>query len=229
MVFIQNWGDSITSALLNVGNGVIVFVPKLLFAVVIFAIGWVLAALVEHIVESIFKSIKVDSLLKSAGFEDVMKRAGHNLNSGRFVGSLCKWFIIVIFLMASFDIMNLTQVNIFLGSVVGYLPNVIVAVLILMVSAVVANAMQKLVVASAKSGHIKSAELAGRIVKWAIWIFAVLTALITLGIAPGLIQMIITAIFAGAALAIGLSFGLGGKEVAQKWIERTSQHIFEKE
>ncbi|MFA6404948.1 MAG: hypothetical protein WCW03_03050 [Candidatus Paceibacterota bacterium] len=229
MVFIQNWGDSITSALLNVGNGVIVFVPKLLFAVVIFAIGWVLAALVEHIVESIFKSVKVDSLLKSAGFEDVMKRAGHNLNSGRFVGSLCKWFIIVIFLMASFDIMNLTQVNIFLGSVVGYLPNVIVAVLILMVSAVVANAMQKLVVASAKSGQIKSAELAGRIVKWAIWIFAVLTALITLGIAPGLIQMIITAVFAGAALAIGLSFGLGGKEVAQKWIEKTSQHIFEKE
>jgi hypothetical protein len=37
------------------------------------------------------------------------------------------------------------------------------------------------------------------------------------------------AVFAGAALALGLSFGLGGKEVAQKWLEKTSAHVLEKE
>jgi hypothetical protein len=151
------------------------------------------------------------------------------LNSGLFVGILVKWFIIVVFLMAAFDVLGLSQVNEFLRQVVNYLPQVIVAVLILMVAVVIANAMQRLVVASSRAAHIRSAELLGRVTKWAIWIFAVLTALITLGIAPGLIQMILTAIFAGAALAIGLAFGLGGKEVAQKWIEKTSQHLSERE
>ncbi|MCX6718966.1 MAG: hypothetical protein NTZ38_01145 [Candidatus Taylorbacteria bacterium] len=227
MMIFQNWGDALTSSFLNVWYGVISFVPMLVLALIIFAIGWILAVLVEKLVESTFKSLKVDSMLKSAGFEDVVRRAGHDLNSGYFVGVLVKWFIVVIFLIASFDVLGLTQVNEFLRQVVSYLPQVIVAVLILMVAAIVGGAMQKLVIASSKASNVNSAEFLGRVTKWAIWIFAILTALITLGIAPALIQMIITAVFAGAALAIGLAFGLGGKDVASKIIEKTTKNIFE--
>ena len=158
-----------------------------------------------------------------------MKRAGHSLNSGLFLGALVKWFIIIVFLMASFDVLGLAQVNSFLRDVVGYLPQVIVAVLILMVAVVVASAMQKIVIASSRAAQIKSAELLGRITKWAIWIFALLTALYNLGIAPALIQTVVMAVFAGGALAVGLAFGLGGKEVAQKLIEKTAHTILEKE
>lgn len=228
-MFIQNWGDVFTNSLQGVWYGVVSFVPELVVALLIFAIGWVLAALIEKVVESLFKALKVDAALRSAGLEDVVKRAGYNLNSGLFVGALVKWFIIVVFLMASFGILGLDQVNAFLGQVVNYIPQVIVAVLILMVAVVVAGALQKVVVASAKAGHVKSAELLGRVTKWAIWIFAVLTALITLGIAPSLIQMILTAVFAGAALALGLAFGLGGKDVAARLIEKTAHSVLEKE
>jgi small-conductance mechanosensitive channel len=129
--------------------------------------------------------------------------------------------------MASFDVLKLNQVNGFLRDVVNYLPTVIVAILILMVAVVVANAMQKLVVASARAANIKSAELLGRITKWAIWIFAILTALFNLGIAPALIQTVVMAVFAGLALAIGLAFGLGGKDAAQKMIEKTTHKLLE--
>jgi len=229
MMFIQSWGDVFTHSLQGVWYGVVSFVPELVIALIIFAIGWVLAALCEKVVESLFKALKVDAALKSAGMEEVVKRAGYNLNSGRFVGALVKWFVIVVFLIASFGILGLDQVNQFLGEVVNYIPQVIVAVLILLVSVVIAGALQKTVVASAKAGHVHSAELLGRVTKWAIWIFAILTALITLGIAPSLIQMILTAIFAGGALAIGLAFGLGGKEVAGRILEKTVHSIMDKE
>lgn len=226
---IISWGDGFTQAFVSVGYGVINFLPKFFGALAIFAIGWILAALIEKLVESLFKALKVDAALKSAGFEEVVKRSGHNLNSGIFVGAFVKWFVIVVFLIASFDALELNEVNVFLREVVGYLPHVIVAILILMVAIVVANAMQRLVIASAHAGHIRSAELLGRVTKWSIWIFALLTALITLGIAPALIQMILTAVFAGAALALGLAFGLGGKEAAQKWIEKTTSHVIERD
>ena len=228
MITIGNWGDALTQSLLTVWYGVASFVPTLILAIIIFAIGWILAVLAERLVETVFKGLKIDAALKSAGFEDVVERAGHKLNSGKFVGALVKWFVIVVALMTSFDTLNLTQVTSFLHDVVNYLPEVIVAVLILMVAVVVASAMQKVVVASAKAAHVKSSELLGRVTKWSIWIFAILTALFNLGIAPGLILNMVTALFAGGALAIGLAFGLGGKDVAQKLLEKTVSSIMEK-
>ncbi len=229
MNLISSWGEVFTLTLTNVWAGVAHFVPLLIIALIIFAIGWVLAALLEKLVESLFKAIKVDAALKGAGMEEVVKRAGYTLNSGAFVGALVKWFVIVVFLMSSLQLLGLDQVNQFLSKVVDYLPNVIVAVLVLMVAAVVANAMQKLVVASSHAAHIKTAELLGRITKWAIWIFAIVAALLQLGVLEGLLQPILTALFAGMALAFGLAFGLGGKDAAQKLIEKTSHSIMEKE
>lgn len=226
-MFIQNWGDVFTQSLQGVWFGVASFVPNLIIALIILAIGWVLAALIEKLVESIFRALKVDAALKTAGVEEVVKKAGHNLNSGMFVGAIVKWFVIIVFLMASFDVIGLNQVNQFLQQVVQYLPQVIVAVLILMVAVVVGNVMHRLVVASSRAANIKSAELLGRITKWAIWIFALLTALFNLGIAPALIQTVVMAVFAGAALAIGLAFGLGGKDFAQKLIEKTFHSTME--
>jgi hypothetical protein len=220
-MYIQTWGEVFTQSLQNVWLGVANFVPNLVIAIIILAIGWILAVLVEKLVEHLFKALKVDVALKSAGLEDVVKRAGHNLNSGLFVGALVKWFIIVVFLMSSFDVLGLTQFTVFLRQVVAYLPQVIVAVLILMVAMVVGNTMERIVIASSRATNLRSAEMLGHITRWAIWIFAILTALFNLGIASSIIQTVITAVFAGAALALGLAFGLGGKDYAQKLVEKT--------
>ncbi len=230
MMFVENWGAVFTQSLQGVWYGVIEFVPNLIIAIVIFAVGWILASLIEKLVESLFKAFKVDAALKSAGLEDIVKRAGHNLNSGRFVGSLVKWFVIVVFLIASFDILHLSEVNMFLKDVVlSYLPQVIIAVLVLMVAVVVADAVQKLVIASARAAHVKSAVLLGKTSKWAIWIFAILTALYHLGIAPALVQTLFMGIVVAAALAAGLAFGLGGKEVAGRMLEKTVHTVSDKE
>lgn len=228
--YLQQIVDALGLSIISTGYGVIAIVPKIVGAVVLFAIGWIIGLLIEKIIESIFKSLKVDTLLKNAGLDDVMKRTGHPLNSGIFVGALVKWFIIIAFLVASFDVLNLNQVSAFLKDVVlAYLPQVIVAVLILMVAVMVAEAMQKIVMASARAAHVKSAHLLGVITRWAIWIFAILTALLQLGIAPALIQTVVMGIIAGGALAFGLAFGLGGKEHASTIIEDTLKKLEERD
>ena len=229
-MLVQNWGEVFTNSLQGIWYGVASFLPTLIIAIIVFAIGWVLASLIEKVVESVFKAVKVDTALKSAGLDDVMKRTGHPLNSGLFVGSLVKWFVIIVFLIASFDVLGLTQVNLFLKDVVlSYLPQVIVAVLVLMVAVMIAETMQKIVMASARAAHIKSAHLLGVITRYSIWIFAILTALYQLGIAPALIQTIVMGVIAGAAIAIGLAFGLGGKDYAAGVVEKTMKNLEERE
>ncbi len=230
MNFVENWGGDFTQSLLGTWYGVVDFLPKLVGVIILFAFGWILASLIERLVEGLFKTFKVDALLKTAGLEDVIERSGHKLNSGRFIGLLIKWFVIAVFLVASFDVLGLTQVSSYLRDVVlSYLPQVIVAVLVLMVSVVIADAVHRIVVASARAAHVKSALLLGAIAKWSIWIFAILTALFHLGIAPALIQTLFMGIIIAIALALGLAFGLGGKDVAAGIIEKTVRAVSDKD
>ena len=109
--------------------------------------------------------------------------------------------------------------------VLSYLPNVIVAALILLVSVVIAAAIQKLVVSSAKAAGLSSAIVLGEISKWAIWIFAFMAALSQLEILNAFIQPLFIGIIAALSLALGLSFGLGGRDAAARYIEKVKDEV----
>ncbi len=223
---IQTWGNVLSNSFLNLWNGVISFVPQIIVAILILVIGWLVGALIGRIVAQIIRSLRVDEGLRKAGIEDTLARGGIVLNSGNFVGSLVKWFVIIVFLVAALDVLHLTQVNEFLqGVVLYYLPQVIIAVLILLLAAVIGDVMQRIVTTSARTANIKAARFLGSFTKWAIWIFAVLAALIQLNIATAFIQTIFTGIVVALSLAVGLAFGLGGQDAAARFIEKTRNEI----
>jgi hypothetical protein len=201
-------------------------VPALLVAVIIFIIGWVVGASLSKVVEQLFRLIKVDSALKAAGVEDLARKSGFTLNSGKFIGELVRWFVVIAFLIASFEILGLTQVNDFLkGVVLGYLPSVIAAVLILMVAAVLGEVVRKAVISGIQAAGVSGAHFLGSIAKWAIWIVAFFAALSQLGIAPAVLQTLFTGVVIALSLALGLSFGLGGQDAAGRYIEKLRGEI----
>ena len=225
-MIVQTWGNTITEAFRGIWSGVVGIVPNLVAAFLIFVVGWVVAALLARLVAQIIKAIKVDQALDQAGLGVVVKRAGFNLDSGAFLGGLVRWFVIVAFLVASFEVLGLTQVNVFLQNVVLlYLPQVIVSVLILLVAVVIANEMQKVVVGSARAANVKSANFLGSVTRWAIWIFAILTVLVQLGIAVSFINTLFTGVVVALSIGFGLSFGLGGQDAARGFIEKMKQEI----
>jgi small-conductance mechanosensitive channel len=225
-----SWSDAIVVSFQNMWVGVISFLPSLIAAILILIVGWLVGAVIGRVVYQIMRSIKVDEALRKAGLENLLQKGGIKLDSGHFVGSLVKWFIIVVFLVAAFDTLGLTQVNEFLKDVIlYYLPQVIVAVLILLVAVVIADVMQRIVVASSKAAHLRSANFLGSVTKWSIWVFAVFIALDQLGIATHFVQMLFTGVIIAISLALGLSFGLGGQEAASRFLGRMREEISEKE
>jgi len=224
----QGWSEVILASFQTLLAGVIDFLPRLLLAIVVFLVGWIIAATLGRLISQIIDFFKVDKVLQKTGIEEPLARSGLRLNSGLFVGGLVKWFFLIVFLIASIDILGLDQLNAFLRDVVlMYLPNVIVAVLILLAAALLADISQKVVVSSVKAARIASAQFLGGVVKWAIWLFAILAALYQLGIAGALIQTLFTGFIAMLAIAGGLAFGLGGKDVASRFIENLRKDISE--
>jgi small-conductance mechanosensitive channel len=225
----QTWSDILYSSFQAIWMGVAEFIPRLILAIVVFIIGWIIALTLGKLASQIIGFFKVDKALQKTGIEEPLARAGLRLHSGAFIGGLIKWFFLVVFLVASMDILGLNQVNIFLREVIlMYLPNVIVAALILLAAALVADALQKVVVSSAKAARLTSAHFLGGITKWAIWLFAILAALFQLGIAGPFIQTLFTGFVAMLAIAGGLAFGLGGKDAASRALEKLRSDISER-
>ena len=224
----QIWSDTLIMSFQNLWGGVIGFAPKLIIAIIVFVIGLLVASIIGKFVDKIISSLRVDSAFKSVGVDEMLHKGGFTLNSGHFIGGLVKWFLVIVFLVASLEILGLSQVTDFLKNVVlGYLPNVIVAALILVVAAFIAHAMQRIVVGSAKAAGAPSTHFLGGLTKWSIWAFAILAALYQLGIAGAFAQTLFTGFVAMVAIAGGLAFGLGGRDAASKYIEHLRKDIGE--
>ena len=217
---LQTWGEVFTMSLQGLWLGFISFVPSLLVAIIVFIIGWVVAGIVGKALKQVIDALKVDKLFASAGAEEALSRAGFKLSVGGFLGEVVRWFIIIVFLMTSLEVVGLSQVNSFLRDVVlTYIPQVVIAALILLVASVLADAAARVVAGAAKATNVRASALLGSVAKYSIWVFAFIVAFAQLGIAPQFMQILFTGLVAGLALAGGLAFGLGGKEAAARAIE----------
>ncbi len=225
----QSWLGALQQSFINLFYGVMAFVPSLLFAIIILIVGWFVGVVLGRVVAQVIKAMRVDHALRMAGVSDIVSRAGYSLDSGAFVGALIKWFVVVVFLLASLEVMGLTQVTMFLDQIVlFYLPQVIVAAIILLAGAMLAQVTQNIVTGSARAAGIVSSAFVGTVARWSIWIISILAALSQLGVAPTILQTLFTGVVVALALAFGLAFGLGGQETAARVLEKTREAMTEK-
>ncbi|MDP3955848.1 MAG: hypothetical protein Q8Q18_01225 [bacterium] len=225
---LDQWNQLLVDAFRSVWTEVAVFLPKLIVALLVLIIGWAIAVFIGKAVAQLVGSLKLDNALRPLGVEDALNRGGFRLDSGAFIGGLVKWFLVIWALVAASDIFGLSQVTQFLYDVLRYLPNVVVASVVLLVAALVADVIQRVVAGSARAAGMPSAQLAGGIAKWAIWIFGLLVALNELGIAVVFSQTLFIGVVAMLSLAGGLAFGLGGKEVAADYLRKLQKDISHK-
>lgn len=217
--------DIVRTSLLTLWTAVAGFLPRLIAAVVVFLVGWLIAVLIGKLAYHIIRVLQVDRALESINFKRTWERSGFKLNSPLFFYELVKWFFVIVFLMAAANILGLVEVSEFLRTVVLYIPNVIVAAIVLLIGILVAKFLEGLVVASVRAAELVSANFLGALTKWAVVIFSLLVALNQLGIAEDIVRIIVTGLVAAVSLALGLAFGLGGQDHANTFLANLKKNI----
>lgn len=214
--------DSLTTLF----NEIMAFLPELLAALLIIILGFIIGGLLGKAVQKLFQATKLDHALDKAGVDDLTNRAGYAFKPAEFAGGLVKWFIILAFTTAALNVLGLEAVTDFMGAILAYLPKVLAAALILFVGLVVAKAAGGIVegaIRSAKTISSDKAPMLGSITYYAVIVFAVLAALNQMEIASELIQILFTGIVVALSLAFGLAFGLGGKDVAARYLQNMTK------
>lgn len=222
---LESWGQTTVLALQQLWAGFIQFIPAFLGALIIFLVGLIVASGLAELVEKIIDLLKIDKVLEKLGFKNFTDKAGMKLDSGYFVGTLVKWLLILVFLTISTDILNLTAVHDFLIKIIAFIPNLIVAVLVILLSVLLGDFLAKLVRSSVAGAGLKSAKALGSMTQWVVIIFGALIALVQIGIATTMLNTLFTGIVAMIALAGGLAFGLGGKDLAAEILSKIKNRV----
>ncbi len=225
---ITDWSSITLLALQDAWQGFLTFIPVLLGAIIVFVIGWIISIGVGKVISEILSRLKFNKLFERTGWSEALTKAELKVTPSNFIGAICKWILVIVFLLASVEILGFVQFADFLKSVIIWLPNLVVAIAILVVAIIIADILEKIAKAAVKRIEIKYAEFLGMIVRWSVYIFAGLAVLLQLGVTPSIINTLVIGLVGTIALALGLSFGLGGKDAAARLIEEIRIKISER-
>lgn len=217
--------DAFSASMENLWINILSLIPSLLGAFIILIFGLIISSLLGKFAKKIMKMTRIDKLSQSIGLKSEMENFGIKFDFSGLVGWTVKWFFIIATFIAVVDVLNISQLNVFLQSLVLYLPNVIVAILILAVGLIVGKTLKNVVQSGLGRTSVASklGAFLSSLAKWSVFVFALMAALVQLGIAANLIQIILTGFVIMLSIAGGLAFGLGGREHAGRvlsWLER---------
>ncbi|MCL5113875.1 MAG: hypothetical protein M1372_01765 [Patescibacteria group bacterium] len=214
----QTLTTTLNDALLSVAN----FIPRLISGLIVLLIGVIIASFLKQIILEIFKFLKIENWLKRYG---VPESKDGGVNWSNILAEIVRWFIIILFLIPVADIWGLGKFTDVLNNLLLYLPNVFVAVLILLVGFVVARLVYDILLASIRGISKDVARSVATIGKWSVMIFVFLIVLSQLGIASDLIRILFSGFVAMIAIAGGLAFGLGGRDLAKETLEKLKKQL----
>ncbi|MDP3685473.1 MAG: hypothetical protein Q8R32_01430 [bacterium] len=205
------------------------FLPVLLGALIVFIAGWFVAMTVGQFVQRILQLVRLNEPFERiGGLRSALQRAGLELHVPKFIGGLVKWFLYIVTLLATADILGLDAVAEFLNRVIAYVPNVVVATIILVAGTIFGNFVARATRASITAANLPHGAGVSAIARWAVLIFTFLAAMLQLQVAEVLIQTLFTAFAAMLAIAGGLAFGLGGKDLAMKTLKHLEDDLANK-
>lgn len=227
-----NLQEALLIAATNILTTVFGFLPTLAAALLVFLIGLILAKWGKSLTIKVLETARLSALVKKSGLEPFLEKAEVKLKIEEIFGGIVRWLIILIFFIATVNILGLTTLSSVLNTVLAYIPKVISAVLVLTIGVLLAGAVEGLVKGALGQVDLKASRLLAKIASYLVVTFATLTAINELGIAQNLINALFIGVIAVLALGFGLALGLGSKDLVAKilneWYENLKKEVKKK-
>lgn len=199
--------------------------PSLLAAAVILLAGYFLARLIERWTDSLLLRLNFNKMAEAGGLSEAMGRTGTRLDPIHAVGKLLFWLMMLVVILLASSTLGLESINTMFGTMLSYIPTLIAAIVIVILGMIVGEFVRALVLASA--GGVEGVPVLAKIAKAAVVVIAVFMAVQQLGIAEEIVTAAFTLILGAIALASGLAFGLGNRqlagEITRRWYEEGKQ------
>ncbi|MDX9972768.1 MAG: mechanosensitive ion channel [FCB group bacterium] len=229
--------DTITTPAIAMLNDVMVAIPRLFAAAILLLIAWTVGKLVANIIATLLDSLGFNKMLSNLGLVQTARAQAaqsaspevrsHLVNLRHSPSDVAGFIVLVaVMLFATVEALNLLGFEGLATLVLGFLMllgNVVLGLIIIALGA----ALAQIAVQAIRSSGMREADWVARIARAAILILAVAMGLQQMGIAPGIIMLAFGLFMGAIAIAAAIAFGIGGRDVAKKQVEKWADRMEE--
>ena len=216
---VTNWGAAVMTSLTAALSLFLAAIPRLIGFIVILIVGWLISGVLAAAVAALLRAVRFNDLAQRSGLQGFVNNMGLRTDTAGVMANIVKWFVRLIVLVVAFDALGLPAVSAVFQQFLLWIPNLVVAVVILVIAGLAANALGDLVRGSAAQAGLGNPDLLSTITRVAIWGFGIVVAANQIGIAQTLVNTLFMGLIGALALALGLAFGLGGRDTASQIVD----------
>lgn len=190
------------------------FFPKLVGALAILFLGWIVSRTVGKILSKILAKVGVDRLAEMLDDIDVVQRSGVLKEKlSNIIAKIVYFMLMLIFIIASTEVLGVAAITQLFTDLMNYLPSLLTASVVFILGLFLADMVQGAVVTLFQSLGIASAKMIGSIVFYFLFVTVAVSALSQAKINTEFISSSLVVMIGAGALAFAVGYGLAAKDM----------------
>jgi hypothetical protein len=202
-------------------NQVITVTPRVLTAILLLLLGWLIARTVQRTAVRLLRRLGLEAAAENSRVDDFLVRGGVRFTVVTLIGEILYWGLLMIFVLTVFNLSGISMGPDFVEQIASFIPRIVAAVLVLLFGTLGARLLGGLVGAYLANIGVRESAGVGATVQWVFLAFIGLLAAQQLGIEVSLLASVFQMAFGAVCLALALAFGLGGRTWAESVLQRS--------
>jgi hypothetical protein len=215
--------SELTQAVQELARGFARLLPRLIVMLIIAVAGWVVAYLAKVFVRSILRLIKFDKLSENAGASQLLTRAALP-SSSELLSRFVFWLVWLGFILLGVRVLGILGLQEQIARFFLFLPRLFAALFIMFFGLLAASFFARAVLLAAVNADLPSPRLLSLSIRSLITVFVFSMVFEELGLAQDTMLLAFGIAFGAIMLGLAIAFGIGGRELAQQFLERRFAH-----
>jgi Conserved TM helix len=211
--------SELTQAIEQMAREIAHYLPRLVVMLIIALIGWVIAYLLKLVVRSLLRLTKFSKLSENAGATQLLHQAALP-SSTELASRFVFWVAWFGFVLLGISVLGIAGLEEYISRFFLFLPRLCVALVILFFGLVAASFFSRAALLAAVNANIRSSRMLSIAVRFVIIAFSLSMTFEVLGVAEQTMLIAFGTMFGAAMLGLAIAFGLGGQDLARRFLEK---------
>jgi hypothetical protein len=209
---------SMSEALTGLMDNMLSTVPKIIGALAVFIIGWLIAKMIRSMIAVAFGKMGIDKLGDKLSEIDIVDKSNIKIKISSALASIVYYIVLLFVIMISTAILDLDVVSDLVVSIFEFVPKLLTALIILVLGTLLADGLKKVVHTACNSLGIPSAKLISSFLFYFLLVNILVSALAQAEINTEFLSRNISILIGGLVLAFAIGYGLSSRNTMSNYL-----------